>query len=117
MYIHNSVSLVQKQEMTSSIRLQYYDVTSCKQRHLRVKHYWSKEESTCYNHRKLGNVSSINKGFIAFSKKVHVFLRHPVSVGGTKAKTKGEGWSTANWLKPPSNFIAGRPKAALLFWF
>ena len=31
----------------------------------------------------------------------------------------GEGWSTANYLKPPppSNFIAGRPKAALLFWF
>ena len=21
------------------------------------------------------------------------------------------------WFKPPSNFIAGRPKAALLFWF
>ena len=32
-------------------------------------------------------------------------------------RTKGEGWSTANQLKPPSNFIAGRPKAALLFWF
>ena len=29
----------------------------------------------------------------------------------------GEGWSTANYLKPPSNFIAGRPKVALLFWF
>ena len=23
----------------------------------------------------------------------------------------------ANWLKPPVIFIAGRPKAALLFWF
>ena len=34
-----------------------------------------------------------------------------------QGRTKGEGWSTANWLKPPSNFIAGRPKAALLFWF
>ena len=32
-----------------------------------------------------------------------------------QGRTKGEGWSTANWLKPPSNFIAGRPKAALLF--
>ena len=35
-------------------------------------------------------------------------------------RTKGEGWSTANQSKllpPPSNFIAGRPKAALLFWF
>ena len=30
---------------------------------------------------------------------------------------KGEGWSTANWLKPPSNFIAGRPKAVLLLCF
>ena len=29
-----------------------------------------------------------------------------------QGRTKGEGWS-----KPPSNFIAGRPKAALLFWF
>ena len=34
-----------------------------------------------------------------------------------QGRTKGEGWSTANNLKPPSNFIAGRPKAALLFWF
>ena len=32
-------------------------------------------------------------------------------------RTKGEGWPTANKFKPPSNFIAGRPKAALLFWF
>ena len=32
-----------------------------------------------------------------------------------QGRTKGEGWSTANLLKPPSNFIAGRPKAALLF--
>ena len=29
----------------------------------------------------------------------------------------GEGWSTAHLLKPPSNFTAGRPKAAPLFWF
>ena len=35
----------------------------------------------------------------------------------SQGRTKGEGWSTANKLKPPSNFIAGRPKAALLFWF
>ena len=33
-----------------------------------------------------------------------------------QGRTKGEGWSTTNQLKPPSNFIAGRPKAALLFW-
>ena len=34
-----------------------------------------------------------------------------------QGRTKGEGWSTANKLKPHSYFIAGRPKAALLFWF
>ena len=26
----------------------------------------------------------------------------------------GEGWSTANWFKPPSNYIAGRPQATVL---
>ena len=35
----------------------------------------------------------------------------------SQSRTKGEVWSTANWFKPPSNFIAGRPKAALPFWF
>ena len=34
----------------------------------------------------------------------------------SQGRSKGEGWSAANYLKPPSNFIAGRPKAALLFW-
>ena len=34
-----------------------------------------------------------------------------------QGRIKGEGWSTTNQLKPLSNFIAGRPKAALLFWF
>ena len=36
-----------------------------------------------------------------------------------QGRTKGEGWSTAYYLKPPSpspsNFIDGRPKVALLF--
>ena len=32
-------------------------------------------------------------------------------------RTKGEGWSTENWLKLPSNFVSGRPTAALLYWF
>ena len=32
-----------------------------------------------------------------------------------QGSSKGEGWSTANWFKPPSNFITSRPKAALLF--
>ena len=67
-----------KREMMSSIRLQHYDVTSCKQRHLIEKIYWCKGVSTCYNHRKFGKVSFITEGVIAFSKKVHVFLRHPV---------------------------------------
>ena len=26
-------------------------------------------------------------------------------------------YALADYLKPPSNFIAGGPKAALLFWF
>ena len=30
-----------------------------------------------------------------------------------QGRTKGEGWSTGN-KKPPSNFIAGRPKATFL---
>ena len=34
-----------------------------------------------------------------------------------QSRTKGEGWSTTNEFKPPSNFIGDRPKAALLFWF
>ena len=62
----------------SSIKLHYYDVTSSKQRHLIEIHQRCKGISTSYNHRKFGKVSSINEGVIAFSKKVHVFLRHPV---------------------------------------
>ena len=39
-----------------------------------------------------------------------------------QGRIKGEGRSTANYSKAaphptPSSFIAGRPKAALLFWF
>ena len=34
-----------------------------------------------------------------------------------QGRIKGEDWSTANLLKPPSNLTAGRSKAALLFWF
>ena len=30
----------------------------------------------------------------------------------------GEGWSNTGWLGPrPGGFVAGRPRAALLFWF
>ena len=32
-------------------------------------------------------------------------------------RTKGQGGSTANFLKLHSHFIAGRPKSALLVWF
>ena len=63
-----------KQKMMSSIRYQHYDVHSCKQRRLIVNHHWCKGVSTCYNHRKFGNVSSTNEGVIGFS----FFLRHPV---------------------------------------
>ena len=35
-----------------------------------------------------------------------------------RGRTRGEGWSTERGLvEAPSNFIAGRPRAALLFWF
>ena len=34
-----------------------------------------------------------------------------------QGRTKGEGWSPAKLVKAPSNLMAGRPKAALLFWF
>ena len=42
------------------------------------------------------------------------FIRFVLS--GEPKQNQGQGWSTANKFKPPSNFIAGRPKAALLFW-
>ena len=32
-------------------------------------------------------------------------------------RTKGEVLSTENAFKSSSNFIAGRPKAALMFWY
>ena len=34
-----------------------------------------------------------------------------------QGRIKGEGSSTSIKFKTPSNFIAGSPKAALLFWF
>ena len=35
-----------------------------------------------------------------------------------QGRTKGEGWSTHKVkAPPPSNFVAGRPKAALFFFF
>ena len=56
---------------------------------------------------------SINEGTRAikmFSKNGHGDL------GGPKCSNSNF-WSTANSLKLPCNSIAGRPNAALLFWF
>ena len=61
----------------SSIRLQNYDVTFCKQRHLKVKHHLCKGVSTCYNHRNFVKVSSINEGVVALSKKGPRFYETP----------------------------------------
>ena len=36
---------------------------------------------------------------------------------GGRGGAGGEGWSAAGWLRPPGGFVAGRPGAALLFWF
>ena len=33
-----------------------------------------------------------------------------------QGRSNGEGWSTTDKFKPPVIFIAGRSKAALLFW-
>ena len=41
------------------------------------------------------------------------FQRKTLSFGYSNF-SETEGWSTANKLKPASNFISGRPKAALL---
>ena len=32
-----------------------------------------------------------------------------------RGEAGGEGWSTAGWLRPPGDFNAGRPRAAILF--
>ena len=36
---------------------------------------------------------------------------------GESKKNQGRGLVNRKLVQPPSNFIAGRPKAALLFWF
>ena len=38
-------------------------------------------------------------------------------MSGGRGRTGGEGWSAAGWFGPPVVFVAGRPRAALLFWF
>ena len=36
-----------------------------------------------------------------------------LAVWGGQGRDGGEGLSAAGWLRPPGNFIAGHPKAAL----
>ena len=50
-------------------------------------------------------------------RKLYMFSK--LNIPDLQSRTNGEGWSTSNNFKQPtpSNFIAGRPKAALLFWF
>ena len=45
------------------------------------------------------------------------FLLFVVVLSIEPKQNQGDGWSTAKEFKPSSNFIAGRPKTALLFWF
>ena len=40
-----------------------------------------------------------------------------VVLSGEPLQKQGRGLVDRNLDKPPSNFFAGRPKAALLFWF
>ena len=62
-----------KQEMMSSIRLQHYDVTSWKQRHL-IEKNGAKGNQLATTTEILEKFPSIKEGVIAFSKKVHVFF-------------------------------------------
>ena len=48
--------------------------------------------------------------FVLFSLFVVVLSRKP-------KQNQGRGLVAANSFKPTGNFIAGRPEAALLFWF
>ena len=60
-----------------------YSLTSLR-RHFLLKYcyilnlFQSKVESFCYYHTKFWKDSLINKEVMLISKKVHVFLRHPV---------------------------------------
>ena len=60
-----------------------YSLTSLR-RHFLLKYcytltlFQSKVESFCYYHTKFWKDSLINKEVMLISKKVHVFLRHPI---------------------------------------
>ena len=45
-----------------------------------------------------------------------LFLLFVVVLSGGPGQNQGRGWSTPPPVQAPSNFIAGSPKAALLFW-
>ena len=47
-----------------------------------------------------------------------LFFVFDIVLSGGHSRISGKGWSIANWFKRPPTpiFIAGRPKAALLFW-
>ena len=52
-----------------------------------------------------------------FNLVLQCYLSVVIVLSDKPRQNQGRGLSTANWLKPLSNFIAGRPKAALLFLF
>ena len=45
------------------------------------------------------------------------FLLFAVVLSGEQKQNQGRGFLDCKLVQDPSNFIAGRPKAALLFWF
>ena len=47
----------------------------------------------------------------------HSFLLFVVVLSGEPKQNQGRGLVDRKLVQAPSNFIAGRPKAALLFWF
>ena len=61
---------------------------------------------------------SIQLSALLFVYVLFVLLLFAILILLNQGRTKGEGLSTTNWFKPaPVIFIAGRHKAALLFWF
>ena len=62
-------------------------------------------------------IESVYEGFPTNDQCSHLLIKISINVRNRHDRTKGEGWSTANSLTLPSNFIAGRLNAALLFWF
>ena len=58
--------------------------------------------------------------YLSFNFNFYVSKIVHLCVGGLlrrPGEAAGGGWSAGDWLRPPSIFIAGRPKVALLLWF